>query len=170
MGPVTVQIRRIGAEEGELLREVRLRSLQESPEAFGSRYEDQVTYPSEYWADTARVRSEGTGHATFVAERDGAAIGVVGGYRQNDRSDEVELVSMWVAPEARRDGVGMVLVETVVDWARVTGARQVSLWVVDGNDRAVALYERCGFELTADREAHPNDPCRDELRYLLLLS
>ena len=37
-----MEIRRIRVGEGALLREVRLNALKESPQAFGSRYEDAV--------------------------------------------------------------------------------------------------------------------------------
>ena len=59
----------------------------------------------------------------------------------------VELAQMWVAPEARRRGVGRALVDTVVEWA---GAREARLGVADGNAAAERLYEACGFELSGE--------------------
>jgi GNAT superfamily N-acetyltransferase len=54
---------------------------------------------------------------------------------------------MWVAPDARRAGVGRALLDAIDDWARPWGARQVVLWVVAGNDRALDFYRRLGFRL-----------------------
>ena len=46
------------------------------------------------------------------------------------------VTAMWVDPRFRRQGVGDLLLKTVVDWARGDGYRQVFLWVTDGNDNA----------------------------------
>ena len=53
---------------------------------------------------------------------------------------------MWVSPEVRGQGVGEALIDAVVEWARVSGARRVLLDVGDHNQPAIALYARKGFE------------------------
>jgi ribosomal protein S18 acetylase RimI-like enzyme len=57
----------------------------------------------------------------------------------------VELISMWVAPFARGRGVGDALVTAALDWARERKASGVALAVLEGNERALALYRRHGF-------------------------
>lgn len=52
---------------------------------------------------------------------------------------------IFVAPEARGRGVGTELLEAVAAEARRRGYAEVRLDVVEGNDRARALYEREGF-------------------------
>lgn len=60
----------------------------------------------------------------------------------------VELISMWVDPFARGNGVGDALVGAVVEWARSSGARRVTLDVTEQNLHAIALYRRHGFAQT----------------------
>ena len=72
------------------------------------------------------------------------------------------LISMWVAPEARRTGVGAALVDAVIDWARAQGFPRLGLEVVDGNAAARALYARKGFEPVG--ESLPCPPPREHLR------
>jgi GNAT superfamily N-acetyltransferase len=50
-----------------------------------------------------------------------------------------------VAGPLRGRGVGIRLMEAVLDWARARGFRSVSLEVVDANPGARCLYERLGF-------------------------
>jgi ribosomal protein S18 acetylase RimI-like enzyme len=56
---------------------------------------------------------------------------------------------IFVAPEARGQGVGTELLAAVSAEARRRGYAEVRLDVVDGNDRARALYEREGFRAVA---------------------
>ena len=75
----------------------------------------------------------------------------------------VELVSMYVRPRARGRGVGEALVATVIDWASNRNAACVHLWVTETNAPARALYERCGFALTGERQPVPSNPGLDEV-------
>ena len=64
------------------------------------------------------------------------------------RSDasEAELISLWVAPEARGKAVGEALVAAVQQWAKAAGFERLCLNVYDDNHFARDLYQRCGFE------------------------
>jgi ribosomal protein S18 acetylase RimI-like enzyme len=62
------------------------------------------------------------------------------------------LYALWVAPDARRLGVGYGLVDAICSWARDRGAAHIELSVTVGNDGATRLYQRMGFEDTGERE------------------
>lgn len=65
-----------------------------------------------------------------------------------------------VAPSAAGRGVGTALVVDSLRWFKRLGARDVSVNTQHGNDRALALYERLGFEavqpglVVCEREIH----------------
>ena len=159
-----MEVRATREDEWPALRKVRLASLQDSPEAFWSSYEEMVDQPETFWRQRA---ASGT---LFLAwSRSGDPVGIAGGMRMDDRPEERHLISMWVSPEARGHGIARLLVDAVVDWARADGAQELSLWVVDGNERALRLYERLGFRLTGDRQDFPGDDPRTESRMLLTL-
>ena len=65
---------------------------------------------------------------------------------------------MWTAPTHRQRGVGRLLVDEVLNWARGRGARVLLLMVVGNNDSAIRFYERLGFTRTGRTQPYPNDP------------
>lgn len=140
-----VDIRRITADDWQLLRELRLASLTDSPDAFGQRYEEAGLTDDRDWLTTARAAASGDRRAWFIAFAGGAAVGLVQGRRRPPA--DCLLFSMWVAPESRRRGAGRDLVQAIEDWGCEWGARRVVLWVIDGNTSAIRFYERIGFSL-----------------------
>ncbi|RDC75016.1 GNAT family N-acetyltransferase [Rhodovulum sp. 12E13] len=66
-------------------------------------------------------------------------------------ADALILDGLFVAEQARRRGVGTHLVRAVLEEAAERRCVEVRLDVVDGNDRARALYERLGFRPVAPR-------------------
>jgi GNAT superfamily N-acetyltransferase len=144
-GGVQVDIRRIMADDWEVLRELRLASLTDAPDAFGQRYEEAGLTDERDWMTTARASAKGDRRAWFIAYDNGVAVGLVQGRRRPPA--DCLLFSMWVAPGARRQGTGRGLVQAVEDWGREWGANRVVLWVIDGNDAAIRFYDRIGFKL-----------------------
>ena len=134
-------IHRFTADEWQRARSIRLRALQDTPDAFGATYERDVAITEERWR--SRLGSEES--ATFVALVDGKDVGLVAGAAYDS---DAGLYSMWVAPEARGQGVGDALVEAVIAWARQRGHAKLYLDVGDENRAAIALYSRHGFEPT----------------------
>jgi GNAT superfamily N-acetyltransferase len=158
-------IRRLGPADWAVLRDVRLTSLADAPEAFGSTYARECEFDEATWRD--RV----THSAWFLASEGERAIGIVAGYYDaGSPPTQCHLVAMWVAREVRGTGVAGRLVETVVDWATRDGATEVTLGVADGNERARSLYLKCGFVRTGLRLPMPNDPDRGIEIYALGLA
>jgi RimJ/RimL family protein N-acetyltransferase len=150
-----VTVRRLEPDDWELLREVRLRALADAPEAFGSTYARELGYDQTEW------RRRAGSSAWFLATDDQSVLGIVAGYRDPRwLPDRRPLVAMWVAPQARGSGVAAQLVDAVMTWARDDAATELILGVVDSNARARALYVKCGFASTGQREPHHSDASR----------
>ena len=153
------RIRRIRASDGPVLRDLRLRSLTDSPEAFGQRAEDAATQTAADWESAARVAASGERRAWFLAEATGGAddaaarpatLGLVLGRRRP--SDTLLIFSMWVDPAVRRSGLGRGLIEAAERWAGEWGARRSVLWVFATNEPALRFYGRLGFRLLSEGE------------------
>jgi GNAT superfamily N-acetyltransferase len=151
-------IRRVREGESERLRRLRLGALAEAPYAFDSPLEDERALPAEVWERRAAAGAAGDTAVTFFAEDQDDCIGLATGLWEVEGPGRALVVSMWVAPRGRGRGAGRLLLDAVVGWAGERGARQVDLWVTDGNDPARALYEKAGFAPTGERAPLESDP------------
>jgi ribosomal-protein-alanine N-acetyltransferase len=74
---------------------------------------------------------------------------------------ECELEFVLVPPETRRQGIGRMLVHTVLAWARELDANEIRLEVRESNASALRLYEACGFVVAGRRPGYYADPAED---------
>jgi RimJ/RimL family protein N-acetyltransferase len=142
----TVVLRELGPDDVDAYRPLRLEALQETPSAFASSFEEESA------RDPATLRERlraGPDQAVFGAFLDGRLVGTSAIFRlpRLKERHKAFLVGMYVAPAARRTGLGRALVAAVLERARtMPGLRQVLLGVEAGNAPARALYEAFGFE------------------------
>jgi ribosomal protein S18 acetylase RimI-like enzyme len=129
----------LGPVEWERLRSIRLLALRDSPDAFGTTLEEAMGWGADVWCDQLRSRP------TIVAVQNGADAGIARWALDQTQFDTAWLLSMWVAPAARRAGIGSALISAIVERARAAGVSRLLLDVADDNVAAVALYEANGF-------------------------
>jgi ribosomal protein S18 acetylase RimI-like enzyme len=94
-------------------------------------------------------------HPGLVAERDGARAGLLT-YDPTERSWELVLLVATV----RRCGVGTALVRRFLEEAAAAGASGAWVVTTGNNHAALALYERCGFEVAGVRRGAVDDARR----------
>jgi GNAT superfamily N-acetyltransferase len=154
--PEAIRIRRLRGDEGALLRELRVRSLRDSPDAFGQTAEEAARQPGSDWTAAARAGATGDRRAWFVAERTafpGAVaqpVGIVLGRRRPPST--VMVFSMWVDASVRRRGVGRRLIEAVETWSSAWAATHSVLWVFGTNEPALRFYDRIGYLVQTEGE------------------
>jgi ribosomal protein S18 acetylase RimI-like enzyme len=86
--------------------------------------------------------------AILIAEQDGAAVGFVQLYPSfsSTRAQRIYVLNdLYVAPEARKHGVGRALMEAAAEFGRRAGAARLALSTQRTNAAAQALYESCGW-------------------------
>ncbi|MGC4846017.1 N-acetyltransferase family protein [Micromonospora sp. DT15] len=152
-----IEIRVLTPDDWQTWRKLRLAALTEAPGAFGSRLAD--------WQDDGdreqrwRDRLSIPGSHNLVAVLDGRPVAMSSGVPTPDPLT-MDLISMWVHPDARGSGVGDRLVDEVARWAQERGAERLRLSVRTDNAHAKALYHRAGFRLTDE----PGDLMPDGVR------
>lgn len=148
----------LGGDDWRIVRDVRLRALEDSPAAFLAKAETS-------WGE-AEWRAVALEGAWIVARSEDQVIGVVRSVRVDDRpTDERHLESVWVDPLHRRRGVLRAILRNLAE--SEPDVRTWMVWVLDGNDEAYAAYERMGFESTGEIQPLPNAPRRVEERLRL---
>ncbi len=70
-------------------------------------------------------------------------------------NDRFLIDGICVAPAARNQGIGTLLLDAICDLATQRGHSAIQLEVVDTNVRARALYERLGFRVTTTQSLGP---------------
>ncbi len=98
---------------------------------------------SDYWRAAADRLAD-----FWVAERDGDVVGfaVAGRPRDEHPPRHLELGLLYLLRTEYGSGAGQALLEAAL------GDRPASLWVAEGNPRAVAFYRRNGFEPDGSRQ------------------
>jgi RimJ/RimL family protein N-acetyltransferase len=155
------EIEVVRAGEGDLPAVIatRLRALTDAPEAFGSTLERERSLTRAQWL----VRMQRgpwwlARPSPPSAPSPVAPVGLVAACPDPDVPEHTQLVSMWVAAEARGGPAAPALVTAVVDWAAGEDHPAVVLWVVSANERARRLYSRMGFTPTGRSQPLPSDP------------
>ena len=136
-------VRVLGGDDWRAWRDIRLRALRDSPDAFGSTYARELGLTEADW----RRRLEDPGAVSVLVLDEGRPVGMGGGYP--DLPGWLHVVAMWVDPAARRRGVGREVLDALQRWAGGRGLR-LHLDVSTTNPGARTAYERYGFTGTGE--------------------
>lgn len=139
-------LRRATPEDWERIKELRLRALVETPEAFGRTVEEEQAYPDELW----QTRLGNADAATFVEDAGDhldASVTVI----VDRAAGTAEIFGMFVEPSRRRQGLARALLTAAEEWAYANTAQEFRLEVNRALTPARTLYERAGYTPTGQR-------------------
>lgn len=141
-----MEIRPPRADESQAVHDLRMLGLKETPEAFGSTYEESLTITPESIQTRYLPRAD---CITLCAFEDGEPTGMIT-LLTNDRiktKHNASITGMYVSPQHRRKGIARRLMEAAIDHARtLPDVEQVGLEVVTSCEPAVNLYRVAGFQ------------------------
>ncbi len=121
-------------------------------------FADTAWSPAQFWGELAR-----TNRTYFVLlDSDAKSESVCGYAGLATVPPEGDIQTVALAPRIQGMGWGGRLVAALLAEARLQGCTSVLLEVADGNDAAVKLYEREGFDVIARRSSYYG-PGRDAL-------
>jgi ribosomal protein S18 acetylase RimI-like enzyme len=148
--PSGLSVEVLTEDEWPRLQSIRLTALREDPFAFLFSHEKEATYREPEWREEF---SRGQWNIMVSNNED---IGLLGVTREEGLSEqECYLEYLWVAPGSRRDGMASLLLRTVLARLRASGVRTVWLYILDGNDAAMKLYQSIGFQSANERVELP---------------
>ena len=147
-----MHIRRLNPGEGHLYREVRLRSLMDSPEAFATTHEAALARDPGSWTAQADSSATGRDRATFILIVGDTVLGLAAIYRDAHIPSEGELLQMWISPHLRGGDAASRLLATALLWATTHGFQLIRAEVKPTNQRALRFYGKHGFHPAPDRE------------------
>jgi GNAT superfamily N-acetyltransferase len=94
----------------------------------------------------------GRGEQCWIAELDGAPAGAVFVVREN--TDVARLRMLHVEPFARGQGLGRMLVDACIGFARGAGYKTLRLWTNDVLVSARRIYQAANFQLVKEEKHH----------------
>ena len=103
-------------------------------------------------ADIVGKFKSGPGEQCWIAELDGAPAGAVFIVRENDAVARLRLLH--VEPFARGNGLGRMLVDACIGFARGAGYKTLKLWTNDVLVSARRIYQAAGFKLVKEDKHH----------------
>ncbi len=139
-----ITIRLLKAEDVVAYRRLRLEALLDSPAAFCSSHEEELRKPLEEWVSRLEDNS-----VFGACAEDGQLIGILGLIREDriKRAHSASLVGMHVSPPFRRQGIGGMLLDHAIQFARqLGGIKTLKLSVMTTNQDATRLYRARGFK------------------------
>ena len=148
---MSIAVRRITPEDWREVKALRLQALADpaAPMAFLDTVEHAAAQPDRFWQERAANAAGDAAAAQFVAiADDGTWAGTVTVLPHREQHDAGLVVGVYVADAHRGAGVIDALLDDAAAWARDRDFRALVLEVHVDNERAQAVYRRCGFVQT----------------------
>jgi len=127
--------------------------------AHGEVYAEEFGWDSTFEALVARIVADyaddhnAEREGAWIAELNGRRVGCIFCVRGEDHST-AQLRILLVHPDGRGHGLGGLLVDTCLDFARAAGYRRMKLWTNDPLVAARNVYLKRGFVLTGEEPHH----------------
>ncbi len=98
--------------------------------------------------------------AGWVVEEEGSVAGFIVARKI---AHEIEILNFAVSPELRERGIGAILLQAALAWAKTFEATHAILEVRSSNAAALHFYEHHNFQTVGRRSRYYNSPIEDAL-------
>ena len=143
----------------KMIREVIFRRMREGDAPSAARMEAACS--REAWSAGAFVSAVRDENALYlVAEREGQLVGCCGIWQSLEEGD---ICNVAVEQSCRRKGIGEAMLTELMRLAKQRGVKDFTLEVRSGNEAAIRLYEKLGFQMEGIRKGFYSNPREDAL-------
>lgn len=152
-----IEIVQLTPDDWQAYRAIRLEALQTEPQAFGSTHATNLQHPESFWRGRLEESAAGEKSWLLFARRGDQLVGMIGAYASDDPA-VVNIISMYVQPAHRRQGISKQLMNALLDMLRQHGQfERARLTVNPHQTAALKLYESVGFVMVGIERAQMGD-------------
>ena len=151
-------IRAAEPSDWEAVRDIRLRSLREEPDAYASDYQTEARFEPAVWRQRLATAS-----SYLAFDDDHALVGIATGLETGD--GDTHVVGMYVAPETRGSGCPHQLLKALAELTVRRQGKRLVLEAAKSNIRATRAYRSYGFVETGRRRTMDRDPSITEIEF-----
>lgn len=140
-------------------RSIRLQELKEDPEAFGLLFEEAEKFGEEKWREPLEEVEKGENKWMVFAKLGANIVGMMSGQRLGgEDKDMVKVGEVFVAKEARGQGVGKTLLQSLIEQiSKDSTVKKLKVKVFTSQEAAIKLYASCGFKTKEEITEHWSD-------------
>ncbi len=150
---MSAEVVRIAPDSWQRLRELRLEALRQSPEAFGSTFEQESLWTESEWRQVA------DGVAYLVVSRDGQDLAMMSIENlDDDYGATCWIGGCWTRPTERGRGHLSLMLDYVDKHSLEEHWSIQGLFVLTHNTNAIAAYEHLGFKRKGSIRSDPLHP------------
>ncbi len=140
-----IELRVLGTADAPTYRDLRLQALREHPESFLSSAAEEAALSLADWQARLAPNAQKLSLGAFTSQQLVGIATLLGGSRSKVEH-KADVVAVYVAPVARRSGLGRQLLLGLIAQARQwNGLSHIKLSVTSSNAAAISLYASLGF-------------------------
>lgn len=136
-------IKKLTEDDWQHLRNIRFESLQDSPNNFGSSYNEEVQKSDVEWKNWANKCDV---FGAFLEDL------LIGNFRFSQEfgtklSHKGNIYGMYIKPKYRNNGIAKMLIKAIITHGKKKNCTQIHLTSVATNTAAINLYAKYGFKI-----------------------
>jgi ribosomal protein S18 acetylase RimI-like enzyme len=147
-----LNVRTFAPNEWHIYKDLRLRALADSPDAFSRTLVEEQVRSDDVWIKRIEQGATSGWDLPLLAEVDGTPAGLAWGRIESDYPSVANLYQVWVAPNYRHLGIGKMLLDAIIAWAKAKNAKYLELGVTSADSPAMRLYIHASFKPTGKIE------------------
>jgi ribosomal protein S18 acetylase RimI-like enzyme len=147
-----VEIKVLTREDWSTYKVLRLSSLRDSPDSFGSTFEQESNLTDLEWASRLEPSVKTKHLIPFVATHNGVPAGLAFVLVHGENDKTACIYQMWVSSSERGQGIGKSLMSNIISWAKKSNLQNILLSVTTTNTPAISLYTSVGFKSCSELE------------------
>jgi|TARA_R110002126_G_scaffold3263_1_gene18411 RimJ/RimL family protein N-acetyltransferase len=146
-----IKIKRLGYDDWQDLKAIRLEALLNNPQVFLRRYDDEIKQDDSYW-QRSFVGEAAVQKAIFGLYANGVIIGMGGIHPEADIARAARLGGAYISAPYRGRGLAHGLIKARLDWARASALHDAAyVSHRKGNAPSKAAIEKAGFALAEQK-------------------